>query len=210
MLSAKRGLLLEGMSKRSLPVENLPSRGKHTGKQICPCHSAPPQPQSRRQMSAFSLAETIVSVALVGGLLVVALDTVGASRVAHGKMSERSLGQLLAQDLMAEILRQEYEEPVDTPAFGREGSESGGSRADYDDVDDYHNWDSSPPEYKNGTEIPGRTDWRRNVTVEYVDSNDPSTVVGGDLGVKRITVTVKHKNVVVSSMLAIRTDVPTN
>ena len=155
--------------------------------------------------AAFTLAETVMSTLLVGGLLVVALDTVGSARVGHRKMADRGRGQLLAQDLMAEILSQAYEEPVDTPRFGRESSEAGASRALYDDVDDYDNWSSSPPEYKDGTAISGLIDWRRTVVVEYVDSDDLTLAVAMDLGVKRITVDVDHNDQRAASLVAIRT-----
>ena len=153
----------------------------------------------------FALAETLISVGLVGGLLVVALDTVGAVRVGQQKMGYRAVGQLLAQDLMSEILQQAYEEPVDPPGFGREASESGGSRADYDDVDDYHDWSSSPPAHKDGTALPGLTAWRRNVTVENVSRNLLTQPIGGDQGAKRITVTVTRDDVEVATLVAVRT-----
>lgn len=154
---------------------------------------------------AFSLAETLMSIVLVGGLLVVALNLVGDATVGQQKMGDRGRGQLLAQDLMAEILQQPYDEPVDAPVFGREPSESGGSRTDYDDVDDYHGWNASPPQRKDGTQIPDRIGWRRTVIVEYVDPNGLTVVVGGDYGVKRITVVVRHNDVPAASMVAIRT-----
>ena len=163
--------------------------------------------QSQRRLHdgrAFSLAETLVSILLVSGLLVVALNTVGAAMVGRQKISDTARGQLLAQDLMAEILPLLYEEPDDTPTFGRESSEAGTSRESYDDVDDYHNWTSTPPEYRDDTAIPGLSVWSRSVVVEYVDSNDLTTVVVSDQGVKRITVTVKRDDRVVASLVAVR------
>lgn len=155
--------------------------------------------------TAFSLAETVVSVALVGGLLVVALNTVGDTTLGRQKMGDRGRGQLLARDLMTEILRQVYEDPDDSPTFGPETSESTGSRAGFDDVDDYSGWSASPPQKKDGTQIPDRTEWQRSVAVEYVDANGLTTVVGSDEGVKRITVTVTRNDVVVSSLVGVRT-----
>lgn len=153
---------------------------------------------------AFSLAETVMSIALVGGLLVVALNTVGNTALGRQKMSDRGRGQLLAQDLMAEILSQDYEEPVDTPVFGRESSESDGSRPDYDDVDDYDAWDSSPPEYRDGTEIANLSGWRRAVVVTWVDPNDLTAVSVSPTNVKRITVEIKRDEVPMARLVAIR------
>lgn len=153
---------------------------------------------------AFSLAETVMSIALVGGLLVVALNTVGNTALGRQKMSDRGRGQLLAQDLMAEILSQDFEEPIDTPDFGRESSESGGSRPDYDDVDDYDAWDSSPPEYRDGTEIANLDGWRREVVVTWVDPDDLTTISVSPTNVKRITVEIKRDEVPMAGLVAIR------
>jgi len=155
--------------------------------------------------TAFSLAETVVSVALVGGLLVVALNTVGDATLGRQKMGDRGRGHLLAQDLMTEILQKAYEEPDDTPTFGPEASESTGSRTAFDDVDDYDGWSASPPQEKDGTEIPDLTAWERSVTVEYVAANHLTTVVGSDQGIKRITVTVTRNDLVVCSLVGVRT-----
>lgn len=163
-----------------------------------------------RRKGAFSLAETAVSVFIVGVLVVAALNTVGAATVAQQAIGDRGKGELLAHDLMTEVLQQRYEEPDDTPTFGRESSESDGSREFYDDVDDYHAWNSSPPEYKDGTEIPDLSGWRRTVAVYWVDPSDLTNVIGADAGVKRINVTVTHNDKVMATIVAIRTaDPPT-
>ena len=154
---------------------------------------------------AFTLVEAAVSIVLVGVLLVTSLDLLGAVAMGHKSMGDRGDAQLLALGLMSEILAQYYEEPDDTPVFGRETSESGGERADYDDVDDYHNWTSSPPETKDGTGMGQLTGWERSVTVEYVQPEDPTTTSGTDTGVKRITVTVSYNNKPLATMVAVRT-----
>lgn len=153
----------------------------------------------------FTLVETVVSTFLVGIVIVAALNTVGASVVGQQKMGDRGRGQLLAHDLMVEILQQSYEEPDDPPGFGREPSESGGSRTDYDDVDDYDGWDSSPPQYKDGTEMPDLAGWGRSVTVRYVDPSDLTKIEESDKGVKRVIVTVTRHDVTVATLVAIRT-----
>ncbi|MGB2984553.1 MAG: hypothetical protein WBE26_01610 [Phycisphaerae bacterium] len=155
---------------------------------------------------AFSLAEVLVSMLLVSGLIVVALNTVGDATVGRQKTGDRGVGQLLAQDLMSEILAQAYEEPVDTPVFGPETAEGAGTRVSYDDVDDYSGWSASPPQKKDGAETPGQIGWRRTVTVEYVYPDDLNTSTGtSDVGVKKITVTVEHNDIPVASLVAIRT-----
>ncbi len=158
----------------------------------------------------FTLVETVVSTLLVGVVVVAALNTVSASMVGRQKMGDRGHAQLLAQDLMVEILQQAYEEPDDTPIFGRESSENGGSREEYDDVDDYHGWSSSPPEYKDGTEIPNLDGWSRSVSVARVDPHDLPGNVGSDTGVKRIVVTVTRHDATLATLVAVRAGAASN
>ncbi len=160
---------------------------------------------SRCLQPAFSLAETAISILLVGGLVVVALNTVGASVSGRQFTRNRGRGDLLAHHLMGEILRQAYEEPVDTPIWGRESGESGGSRSAYDDVDDYDGWADSPPEDKDGTDLADLTGWERSVAVEFVDPDSLTTVSATDTGVKRITVTVRRDGVDKAALTSIKT-----
>ncbi|MCH7595424.1 MAG: hypothetical protein IID35_02600 [Planctomycetes bacterium] len=160
---------------------------------------------SRCLHPAFSLVETALSILLVGGLVVAALNTVGASVAGREFTRNRGRGDLLAHHLMSEILRQSYQEPVDTPTMGRESGESGGSRSSYDDVDDYDGWASSPPEEKNGSALADLTGWERSVVVEFVDPNVLTTVSATETGVKRITVTVRHHGVDKASLTSIKT-----
>lgn len=155
---------------------------------------------------AFSLIEVLVATFIMGVLLVAAMQTVGNSVRAEMSNADRCKGLWLAQELMSEVLVARYVEPEETPEFGPEPLETGGTRSDFDDVDDYHNWTASPPENPDGTQIPDRTDWQRTVVVEYVDANDLTTTVGTDQGVKRITVTVKRSDKTVAELTGIRTD----
>ena len=102
------------------------------------------------------------------------------------------LGDSLAQDLMAEILNEAYEEPDDAPNFGRESGEGVGSRVNWDDVDDYAGWSKSPPKAKDDTILSGFDAWTRSVEVVWVKPADLNTVVGTKTGVKRISVTVSR------------------
>ncbi len=166
-----------------------------------------PRIGSRRKCSprAFSMVEVIISVVIVGTMTVAALNTVGAAKLGNQKTTSRKSGTLLAQQLMAEILTQGYAEPVDAPVFGRESSESDGNRGEYDDVDDYDGWSSSPPEYKDGTLIPDLDGWARQVSVAWVNATDLSLTSGSETNVKRIIVTVTYHGVEVASLTAVRT-----
>lgn len=159
----------------------------------------------RHATAGFTLVEAVMSMLIVGLMMVAALNTVGASKVAQAGNAEQAIGPMLAEDLMAEILGQAYQEPTDTPVFGRE-SESGGNRGEWDDVDDYHGWSSGPPQDKDGTALPDLTGWSREVSVAWAGSVDPMTTSPIATGIKRITVTVKHQGRTVTTLYALRTD----
>jgi Tfp pilus assembly protein PilV len=153
-----------------------------------------------------TLLEVVISTLLVGLTVVGAMNGLGA--VIRGQTLTRAAiqSQLLASDLMAEILACAYSEPAGTPSFGVEAGESASVRTAWDDVDDYHLWAASPPQTRSGASIANATDLRREVVVQWVSPSDPSVVVGNDQGVKRITVIVKRNAVVESRLVALRTN----
>jgi hypothetical protein len=108
---------------------------------------------------------------------------------------------------MTEILQGHYEEPNDTVTFGPEPSETGGTRAAFDDVDDYHNWSATPPQDPDGTAISDLAGWQRSVTVAYANPNNPKATVGDDRGLKLITVTVTSSAGEQSTLTALRSNV---
>ena len=159
----------------------------------------------RERHHALSLAETLVCIVLVGGLLAVSMNLLADAVEGQQGMGDRSRGLLLAQDLMAEILNQPYEEPDEAAAFGRESLEDTGKRDAFDDVDDYDGWNASPPMRADGTEIPDLADWNRSVTVRWLQPNDLTAKAVTETGIKEIAVTVTHRNVRTASLTAVRT-----
>ncbi len=163
-------------------------------------------PMSARR-GALSIVEAVISLVLVSGVMVAALNTVGASFSAQRNVGDRIRGQLLANDLMAEILALSYEDPNETVAYGLELSESGGvGRAKFDDVDDYRNITDSPPSLKDGTPLTGLpSGWSRSVAVARVESGNLEALSMNETGVKRITVTVRNAKSVVATLTGIKT-----
>lgn len=139
-----------------------------------------------------TLVEVVVSTAVVGLMLVAALNTVGATARSYAAARNLQQGHLLAQQLMAEILEGRYEDPGGSPVFGREAGETTTGRSGYDDVDDYDGWSACPSQQRDGTLVPGAEDWTREVAVEWVDPSDPSVAVASESGLKRITVTATN------------------
>jgi len=160
---------------------------------------------ARSSPTGFTLVEAVVSMLIVGTMLAAAMSTVGASRYTQYKTFRDNRGRLLAELLMAEILRQEYQEPDGTVMFGREKGEPGITRGSFDDVDDYHDWSSSPPAHKDGTTIPAMDGWQRSVTIEWIDPMNVAQAQDSETNAKRITVTATHDNIPVATLVAIKT-----
>jgi type II secretory pathway pseudopilin PulG len=154
---------------------------------------------------AFTLVEAVIATVIVGVMFVAALNTVGASRLVQHKSALASRGRLLAESLMAEILQQSYSDPDGLPLFGCEPGESTATRAEFDDVDDYHGWTACPLTAKDGTVPANAAGWRHSVAVEWIDRLNPAQVQPAETNAKRITVTVSYKNVPQATWVAIKT-----
>lgn len=168
--------------------------------------AALPRTRAHRLRRAFSLVEATIAITIVGIMLVAALNTLGAAQLSEKQAGDRRRGTLLAQDLMAEILQQAYEDPDFGPgSFGLGGDEVGdGSRALWEDVDDYDGWSAAPPQLKDGTELSDHDGWGREVEVVWVSSFNLNQPVGSDQRLKRVTVTATYNGGPVVSLIAVR------
>ncbi|MGB9625032.1 MAG: prepilin-type N-terminal cleavage/methylation domain-containing protein [Phycisphaerae bacterium] len=164
--------------------------------------------RTRYRCRGVSLIEATVSMVVVAVMLVAAVHAIGGSAAARSRVTKRAVGPYLADGLMAEILAQSYQDPT-SPVFGPEvsGGESAGSRAAWDDVDDYNGWVESPPRDKDGNAIVGMTGWEQSVAVAWVNPADLTQVSATESGAKRITVTVRYNGVTVATRVAVRTNV---
>lgn len=159
---------------------------------------------SRR--AGVSLLEVVLATLLVGIVLVSSLSAVNGILKSRIVLSEDGTAEQLAQQLLAEIVEQPYEDPDGSFLFGVELLEGSFTRANFDDVDDYHLWNASPPEDRAGTALTNMQGWRRQVTVEWVDPRNPDTTILTNQGIKRITVTVSYGSNVKSKLMALRSD----
>lgn len=158
--------------------------------------------RSRRRV-AFSLLEATVCSLLVSLVLVVALSTVASARLAETRMGERARGAALGEELLGEIVTRMYEDPdVKSVAFGPDAGEL--KRMHYDDVDDYHGLNESPPAMPNGAQMVGLTGWSRRVQVAWVAPNAGLAIQGSESLVKRITVQVFQNGRLVSETWALQ------
>jgi len=154
--------------------------------------------------SGFTIVECVISTVIVAVMLVAVLQTVGASKQSQLSLVQSIQGQTLAQSMMTEILPRDYEDPNGLSSLGLDTGETYGIRTEYDDVDDYEDWVATPPRYEDGTSMSELTDWQREVSVQWVDPDDPATVLGSESGVKRVTVTVFYNGRPIHSLTALR------
>ncbi len=132
------------------------------------------------------MVESVFCVALVGGLVVVSLDTLGASTTAQRHAGDRALGLLLASSAMSEIMNQSYEEIALTAASGIEVLGIRLAQPYLEDEEVYN-------------------EWQQSVQVEMVNPADLSNERFLSTGVKRITVTVTRHGIVMAALVAVKT-----
>jgi type II secretory pathway pseudopilin PulG len=170
-------------------------------------HVRNPQSAIRNPQSfGLSLIEVVASTLIVGVMAVAALNSLGAATRSAESIGNRAVALGLANELMSEILSTAYGEPSGSSSFGPDGSESAGPRSAFDDVDDYDGWNQSPPQYRDGSTMPDRADWRHRVAVLRVVPNDPTQTSGTEQGAKRIRVTIEYRNQVLAELIAVRTN----
>ncbi len=153
-----------------------------------------------RKSAGFSLVEAVLSTAIVAGMFVAAMNTLGASGASQYRLGRYQQGLGLAQQLMAEILQQDYLVTPATPVFAGDST-----RAKFDEISDYNGWQASPPQYKDGSAVPDTAAFKRTVTIDLVNPKDYQQVVQVDLGSKRIRVTVYKNSETIVTLEAVRT-----
>ena len=156
--------------------------------------------------NGMTLVEVSVSTLLVGFIVVGALRCLSGAIQAGQSTTNSTIAMLLAEDLMEEILQQDYRDPDQSTGFGVETDEDADLRDAWDDVDDYHNWVASPPVDSDGNAVADAA-WKRSVTIRHVDRHDllDEREDTEDTGVNRITVTVLHNHVVMCELVSVQT-----
>lgn len=139
---------------------------------------------TRYHWRALTLAETAVATAIVGLMLVAALNTVGAAVATGAAVRDRQEAALLCEALLAEIAAQPYAVP---------GSpQPGSTRATFDEVGDYAGWSAMPPQTAAGVVLTDYRDWRRTVALTWVHPWSLDGDYGFDTGARHIRVTVSR------------------
>lgn len=137
-----------------------------------------------------TIAEVLISTLITGLILVGAARLVGSAIDSRMRIEQVHIGNILAQELLAEVVQAPYEDLDEPGGMGLESGESTSTRSTWDDVDDYDGWSSTPPQNKSGTDHTGFDEWTREVTIQYADPDNPSANSATDQGLKRISITI--------------------
>ncbi|MGH7404524.1 MAG: hypothetical protein ACREJA_01405 [Candidatus Methylomirabilales bacterium] len=109
----------------------------------------------------------------------------------------------LASNLFEEIRSKRWDENTGA-ASATLGPDSGETRATYDDVDDFHGINETPPKDSQGVTMGGSTGFQQQVSVCYVASTGLNTCLGsGTSNYKKITVTVTDPEGRVSPLVTV-------
>lgn len=129
-----------------------------------------------------TLIEVMVSIVLVSTILLVSLAaSANLMRNDHERRS-RNDGHQLAAQILDEVSSMDFRDRID-PVYGLESGETATDRTTFDDVDDYHNYSSTPPTHRDGTAIVGYDGWSFSVDV-YPANPDATGITTTDAGVR--------------------------
>ena len=150
-----------------------------------------------KNKKGFTLAEVLVAVVVIVIALVPLIMVIGQGAKRGKDPQKIAVANLLAQDLMEEIICKSFDEdPTNPTSSANLGPERNESRSgapttrNYDDVDDYDGYTETPPKEVDGTVMTDYTGYTRSVVVEYVSETNLDTVSTAITRYKRITVTV--------------------
>ena len=161
---------------------------------------------------AFSLAEVVISTAIVGVLLASVFSVVGMSARRGAGAAESERAAWLARDLLAEIASRPCAwlgpdvVALDTGVIGLKIDEGGvliragvgehPDRTAFNDIWDYDNWSSSPPVDADGAALPGYAGWTRRVDVDAIDPRTGSMRAFQDTCALVVVAVLRGKRVV--------------
>ncbi len=149
------------------------------------------------QRRGFTLVEAVVAIAVVGLLLVPAVQTISSISHSRGAGLARRQGVALAKELLTEILQCNH--------VVLSGMTDGSTRQTWTVISDFNGLIEIPPVAHDGTPLSGWTGWKRGVLVENVNPINPGgPSIGTDMGMDRITVAVESPAGTITKLVALR------
>lgn len=148
-------------------------------------------PTPRLQRRAFSLAEAVAAVGLLAAGVVSVLTAASAAVARRQDAQARGLASLLVSEVLEEARILPYQDAsVATTVCGMEAGEAYVKRGAMDDVDDLNGWTENGIVDAAGNAVSGLSNWKRTVTVEWVDLATAATAQSSETGLKRVKVKV--------------------
>ena len=155
-----------------------------------------------------TLVEVVISTILVSFLMVTALRTTANVFQTWTVAADQSEGHFLAQQLMSEVMQQNYQDPEEpSDDLGVNSGESTGDRSTFDDVDDYKDYTASPPKDRTNTAISGYDGWTESVVIKKVSNGNPTNERNDSFSeqrLKKISVTVTSPAGKTTTVVALR------
>lgn len=153
-----------------------------------------------------TLAEVLVSLLIVGVAMAAGVQALGSFAGGARSWQERSAAVQLASRLMAEIDVLPFQDPAGAVTIGVDAGETLGNRTQYDDIDDYHNWNESPPKDSSGNAMTGYAGYRQKVEVVFDTSLSTKTGLTFTSGAaKRVTVAILKDDRELARLVTVRT-----
>jgi len=137
-----------------------------------------------------SYVEVLLAAVILSVLIAAAVQLFGNLARSQSFTTDQDGAKFLALEMTREITRCYYADPNMNRVLGVEADEIGPNRQLWDDLDDYHTWNSCPPVDRWNTPYNNLDHLTRSVDVQYVAANDFTNIVAEDEGFKVVTITV--------------------
>lgn len=155
---------------------------------------------------AFSLAEAVAAVGLLGSCVLVVLTAASSAVARRQDAQSRAAAAELVIEILDEARALPYEEPgVTTTVLGMEAGESFTKRSSFDDVDDLNGWTENGIVGRDASSVSGMASWKREVFVEWVDAATGAVTQAAETGVKRVRAQVTRSGKLLASGAILRT-----
>lgn len=144
-----------------------------------------------RHRRGFTLAEVLIAAAILSFVTLGIVQAVSAGQARTLDALKRSRAQALAEVLLEEILSKPYADPEGAAALGPDSGEA--TRADFDNVDDYHGYLESAGSLADHAGALYSTPYQslsRSVSIAAVTNS--VSALGGDHSGLQITVSVNE------------------
>ena len=162
-------------------------------------------PRSVRTRRGLTMVEVTISLIILGVAITAGVRTLGSFATSSKAWAERSVAMELANALMSEITTLPFADPDGGNVIGCDPGETAADRTTFDDIDDYHGWEASPPQDASGTALTAYSGFRQQVAVAYDDALGEPLAVDFEAGTfKKITVTISKDNKVLARLVPVR------